>query len=126
MDKVYPPWGPNRYKWSTDNPITIIVGEPLDLTAFVEELKQKYADELDQIIAVTDHLQEIIYKMRLEVEKVHLDRLKELRPDQVDEFLSTLVPYEPPKARVFKYLPTVTVAEVFIENVFEHSSSSEY
>jgi len=99
MDKVYPPWGPNRYKWSTENPITIIVGDPLDLTSFVEELKVKYTDELDQILAITNHLQDIIYKMRLEVEKVHLERLRELRPDQVEEFEAALVPYYRPKEK---------------------------
>ena len=90
LDMVYPPEGPNKYKVSLNNPITVLVGEPLDLTKMVEKLKSTYEDDLDIIELITAHLQSILFEMRLECEKIHLEHLKEKRPDQVSEYLKNL------------------------------------
>ena len=100
LDKVYPPVGPNKYTFQRNNPITVLIGEPLDLTEFVEKLKNECCDDLDGIERVTKHLQDILFDMRIECEKLHLEHLKEKRPEHVDTFLTELVPrVEPPREK---------------------------
>ena len=96
LDKVYPPAGPNKYKFSTNNPITVLIGNPIDLTDLIEQLKETHTDDLDILEDITKRLQDTLFSMRIECEKLHLDHLKEKRPDEVEAYLADLVPRADP------------------------------
>ena len=92
LDKLYPPTGPNKYSLQKDRPITMLVGEALDLTQTIEKLKAEYTDELDIIEKLTNILQEKLFEMRLECIKLHREHLISKKPEEVEAFDEEFIP----------------------------------
>lgn len=103
LDKVYPPVGPDKYKFKTNIPITVLIGQPMDLTDFVAELKATHDDELDIVQKITERLQDKLFEMRLSCEELHVQHLREKRPDQVEQFVAELVSQTAPEGKTQRF-----------------------
>jgi len=72
MEKVLPNEPP--YYLRAGNKVTLNFGQPLDLTSLVKDLRAKNASDLVARKAITDKIQEALFKLKSVTEKLHAAR----------------------------------------------------
>lgn len=74
MDDVLPNTPP--YILRLRKKLTFNYGKPIDLSEMVQKLREQQASDMEARKVITDYIQEVLYKLKLETEELHALSMK--------------------------------------------------